>query len=956
MAIHSRRRPLALCLASAAYGTEAAADVTPVCPEPLDVEGIDYPIRLVPTGWDGKGGAGGHTVTVDGRNTVRLGYDSRVYWADVCHAGYYNNTGYTGINFLGKRLEFTVDLAGAGCGCNVAFYLVSMKHNYQQSECFDYYCDANAVCGVRCDEVDLMEANMYAWHSTLHTSHDGDGFAGGYGGGDGWNGPRDWTNNSYGPKDASCVDTTKPFQVAVSFHTDNLDELHDMEVELSQAGKSCTVSMRLSQYPGIPDLTMALTDMTPVMSFWGSDKMYWLDGEGADGKGPCNEDYNEDDLKKCPKHVTISDMSIRKLQNPTKYINILDDRETDSEDTKTTKVLPATCPGSTHVNGYGNVHLVPTGWKTPGAAQVSVKWDGAIRPYMDGRGYFANTCTAGQYDVTQYLALNLLGKTFTYTVDLSGAVCGCNAALYLTAMRWNEHASTCSDYYCDANSVCGESCAEIGLQEANQYAWHSTLHTKYDHVGLKCGYGGGFGWNGPRDWGSDDYGPGAKCIDTTKPFNAAHSFPLDSTGTLAALVVELSQVTSGVECKLKTQIANYVGNGELTEVLKRGVTPVVSYWSWERMFWMDGPGLDGKGPCIEDTPDKCGDFVTFTNISISDYSEESQATQGNAFKMGDHECYEGWRPATTCTHEFSYRGEMMTGCTTTGYRGKGWCSVDTVYDGSWAKCLPCTVTTITTTTHPPTTPDPQVMPSMPPIVTISSKRQVGLNAQCGGTGFADDVECQEGLECVSHNEWWSQCKPPEMHCYNGWKPTRECVAVFIFDDKHEVGCSMKNVGDGNAWCSLDARYVGRKAQCERCGSPSDRTSPPNFDPWAVTYNQSRKRKRKLFPNDLNGIRPTSEIFLQKDAMVVVDNHTDWLHSSTVLVGTGVPLLVSVALASVAFACGRHRYRRSTSDPSDGQSETLIRQPMELRVVESGLYEPPGAVAGPDFPDAMLLRA
>merc|ERR1740138_1918305 len=143
-----------------------------------------------------------------------------------------------------------------------------------------------------------------------------------------------------------------------------------------------------------------------------------------------------------------------------------------------------------------------------------------VVPHMGARAYFADACTAGTYDHAQYLALKLLGKQLVYTVDMSGAGCGCNAAFYLVPMRQNDKPSSCNDYYCDANSVCGVACAEIDIQEANQYAWHSTLHTSDDHSGKGAGYGGGPGdsWDGPRDFTWQQYGPGAECIDTTKPF------------------------------------------------------------------------------------------------------------------------------------------------------------------------------------------------------------------------------------------------------------------------------------------------------------------------------------------------------------------------------------------------------------------------------------------------------
>jgi hypothetical protein len=270
--------------------------------------------------------------------------------------------------------------------------------------------------------------------------------------------------------------------------------------------------------------------------------------------------------------------------------------------------------------GHGKVALVPTGWKGDGATGGdNVKLDGprGIRSHMNSRAYFAETCTAGEYDHKQYLKLDLLGKTMRYTTDLSGAGCGCNAALYLTSMGHNEHKSECYDFYCDANNVCGESCAEIDIEEANQYAWHSTLHTPYDHEGKPGGYGGGGpGWNGPRDWTKEDFGPRGKCISTTRPFDVTVSFPVNASGILDAMVVTLSQI--GTTCQLSVSVNKYAGNAELTKALKKGMTPIVSYWGSDDMTWMDGEGDDGNGPCPVDNARKCGDSVRFFDFVVTD--------------------------------------------------------------------------------------------------------------------------------------------------------------------------------------------------------------------------------------------------------------------------------------------------------------------------------------------------
>lgn len=278
------------------------------------------------------------------------------------------------------------------------------------------------------------------------------------------------------------------------------------------------------------------------------------------------------------------------------------------------------CPGSISMPGYtgGDVYIVPTGWGDPTAALTEVLPGGELRSHMEARAYFASSCTAGTYDNTEYLALNLLGKTLQYTTDLSGAGCGCNAALYLVSMQQNSDPSTCGDFYCDANSVCGVSCAEIDIQEGNQLSWHSTLHSAIDRAGVGGGYGGGAGWNGPRDWGHQDFRPGSPCIDTSRPFQVAASFPVDGQGNLVGMEVVLSQ--TGRDCTLAaTGLNSYNGMDELSSALQAGMTPVFSYWSSEDMLWMDGKGTDQQGPCSIEDPSACADSVSFSDFSITDY-------------------------------------------------------------------------------------------------------------------------------------------------------------------------------------------------------------------------------------------------------------------------------------------------------------------------------------------------
>lgn len=215
----------------------------------------------------------------------------RAYLADRCLPGKYNNTDYASLHLLGKKLLYTTDVSRAGCGCNVALYLVSMEQNHNPSGCDDFYCDANNVCGVRCDEIDIQEANKFAWHSAVHTSEDGNGLAVGLGG---WvrNNHFEMTPEQYGPG-GLCIDTTLPFRVEVAFPINSKGMLLSMEYKLVQDGKPCDVSYSLTEYqrdPNFEQLSQSLAvGMTVAFSYWKAEDMLWLDGPGLGG-GPCLRD------------------------------------------------------------------------------------------------------------------------------------------------------------------------------------------------------------------------------------------------------------------------------------------------------------------------------------------------------------------------------------------------------------------------------------------------------------------------------------------------------------------------------------------------------------------------------------------------------------------------------------------------------------------------------------------
>jgi len=281
-----------------------------------------------------------------------------------------------------------------------------------------------------------------------------------------------------------------------------------------------------------------------------------------------------------------------------------------------------TCRGHVELKGLGSsLQVVTAAWQSPWikGSPVDVKSNIAVVPHVKSRAYFAEGCTAGEYDNKKYVNLKLLGKTISYTVDLSSVGCGCDAQVHLVPMRHNSQKSKCKDFFCGPaqKHVCGETCFTIRLQDANQYSWFTSLHLKDDPRGVSVGYGG----SERRDWNSSQYGPGAKCIDTTWPFRVAVSFLANDEGTLETVKLTLSQAKSS--CELTAQIDMYIlgtrdGLSELSKAMEDGVTPVVSYWNDDSLLWMDGLGRDGSGPCVVDAPAACPRSMMLSNFAVED--------------------------------------------------------------------------------------------------------------------------------------------------------------------------------------------------------------------------------------------------------------------------------------------------------------------------------------------------
>jgi len=240
-----------------------------------------------------------------------------------------------------------------------------------------------------------------------------------------------------------------------------------------------------------------------------------------------------------------------------------------------------------------------------------------VVPHLRSRAVWTTGCNAtAPADHSKHLRFRLLGRTLRYTVDLSGAGCGCNAALKLVPLLQQAHgASRCPDGYCDAQGSCGAHCAEVGIQAANQYAWSSSLQASGDERGVGIGYPGG----NSAAWTESQYAPGGSCIDTAAPFEVEVSFPTGHDGILVAMEVRLSQ--SGRDCPLSADLTEYrlAGHSRLPEIsrlLDSGLTPVISYSGSKSLQWLDGLGKDASGPCVREAPQACADTVRFYGFSV----------------------------------------------------------------------------------------------------------------------------------------------------------------------------------------------------------------------------------------------------------------------------------------------------------------------------------------------------
>ena len=267
----------------------------------VNISGIPIPLPVLVT----HGAT--DLVSITNGTKLTLLHGSRAYLGSTCVDNFEPDS-FAQLDLMGRVLSFETDLSRVSCGCNAAFYLVSMpaiddSGTPAPTHDGDYYCGANAGKhgGVYCPEIDIMEANRAAMHITPHrcdppaksghyTACDGPGYN-----------LTTQSNPAFGPRAVhGGIDTRLPFRQSMHFATCGGDDLCRIETTLTQG----TSQLRLvhDNVTYVQDLSRALDGMVAVFSHWGfgGNVMQWLDVPPCDVQAACD----------ATGQVTFSDLAI----------------------------------------------------------------------------------------------------------------------------------------------------------------------------------------------------------------------------------------------------------------------------------------------------------------------------------------------------------------------------------------------------------------------------------------------------------------------------------------------------------------------------------------------------------------------------------------------------------------------------------------------------------------------
>jgi len=98
--------------------------------------------------------------------------------------------------------------------------------------------------------------------------------------------------------------------------------------------------------------------MTPIVSYWKSSEMLWMDGEGADGKGPCATDSPDD----CGNRTKFSNFSVDTIPGSL-CMATLTDQQPSGRDWSNTDAMESTVMSTTTTTTTTTTNLVASNGK-----------------------------------------------------------------------------------------------------------------------------------------------------------------------------------------------------------------------------------------------------------------------------------------------------------------------------------------------------------------------------------------------------------------------------------------------------------------------------------------------------------------------------------------------------------------------------------------------------------------
>lgn len=230
--------------------------------------------------------------TIDDNTTVKYEPPWRYYLTNHYTTDYSKVENFYQPELIGKT--FSVDMFfgpdGAGCGCNLNFYLVDMPASTAGND-EDWYCDAQCFDGLGCcHEFDMYEGNAMVSQITNHACS-GKGK---------YQGHSDWACHKWGDP----ADKTKAAEFSPGpEHTIDTTRKFTYEQEFWEVNGQAIVTTRMVQGSKRLEKTLGphnqeLNDMFKVIKagmvfvtgYWYNKAMNWLDGEACGtGDEQCNQ-------------------------------------------------------------------------------------------------------------------------------------------------------------------------------------------------------------------------------------------------------------------------------------------------------------------------------------------------------------------------------------------------------------------------------------------------------------------------------------------------------------------------------------------------------------------------------------------------------------------------------------------------------------------------------------------